>query len=197
MNQQLLDELLAMAKRDSEMRARLLAAGKLYGDYAEEMQRVHKENAKRLDEIVDTYGWPGIALVGLEGCRAAWLVAQHAICTPALQRKFHAVMEQAVESGDVPKRLLACLTDRIRFNENRPQLYGTVLAWNEIGELTCELEDPANVDARRTEAVFRRSKKIWRSTAKRSNARAEKHLRITPTTGAKGANGRGASGGSD
>ena len=151
MNQQLLDELLAMAKRDSEMRARLLAAGKLYGDYAEEMQRVHKENAKRLDEIVDTYGWPGIALVGLEGCRAAWLVAQHAICTPALQRKFHAVMEQAVESGDVPKRLLACLTDRIRFNENRPQLYGTVLAWNEIGELTCELEDPANVDARRTE----------------------------------------------
>ena len=55
MNQQLLDELLAMAKRDSETRARLLAAGKLYGDYAEEMQRVHKENAKRLDEIVDTY----------------------------------------------------------------------------------------------------------------------------------------------
>ena len=151
MNQQLLDELLAMAKRDSETRARLLAAGKLYGDYAEEMQRVHKENAKRLDEIVDTYGWPGIALVGLEGCRAAWLVAQHAICTPALQRKFHAVMEQGVESGDVPKRLLACLSDRIRFNENRPQLYGTVLAWNEMCELTCELEDPANVDARRTE----------------------------------------------
>jgi hypothetical protein len=60
-------------------------------------------------------------------------------------------MEQAVESGDVPKRLLACLTDRIRFNENKPQLYGTVLDWNEMGELTCELEDPANVDARRRE----------------------------------------------
>jgi hypothetical protein len=60
-------------------------------------------------------------------------------------------MEQAVASGDVPKRLLACLTDRIRFNENKPQLYGTVLDWNEMGELTCELEDPANVDARRRE----------------------------------------------
>ena len=197
MNQQLLDELMAMAKRDSETRARLLAAGKLYGDYAEEMQRVHKENAKRLDEIVDTYSWPGLALVGLEGCRAAWLVAQHAICTPALQRKFHAVMEQAVESGDVPKRLLACLTDRIR--STRTGHNSTARFWPG----TRWANSRANSKIRRTStreerrSVCRRSKKIWRSTAKRSNARAEKHQRITPTTGAKGANGRGASGGSD
>src|SRR5262245_22797063 len=151
MNEWLLDELLAMAQRDIAMRARLLNAGKLYGDYAEEMQHVHKENAERLAEIVDDYGWPGISLVGLEGCRAAWLVAQHAICTPALQRKFLAVMQRASETGDIPKRLVACLTDRIRFNESRPQLYGTVLSWNQNGELTCELEDPANVDARRQE----------------------------------------------
>ena len=197
MNQQLLDELLAMAKRDSETRARLIADGKLYGDYAEEMQRVHRENAKQIDELVDTYGWPGIALVGLEGCRAAWLVAQHAICTPALQRKFHAVMEQAVESGDVPKRLLACLTDRIRFNESRPQLYGTVLAWNEMGELTCELEDPANVDARRTKVGLPPVRRRFGEAPRRGRTRGRKSPRITPTTSAKGANGRGASGGSD
>ena len=125
----------------------------------EHLRQLHRGDAtssqgdtrKRLDELVQIYGWPGIALVGLEGCRAAWLVAQHAICFAGFAAKFHAVMEQAVESGNVPKRLLACLTDRIEFNENRPQLYGTVLAWNEMGELTCELEDPANVDARRTE----------------------------------------------
>jgi uncharacterized protein DUF6624 len=151
MNRQLLDELLAMAQRDSDTRTRLLNAGRLYGDYAQEMQRVHEENANRLDEIVAQYGWPGISIVGLAGCRAAWLVAQHAICTPDLQRKFLAVMRRASESGDVPKRQVACLSDRIRFNESKPQLYGTVLDWNETGELSCELEDPENVDARRRE----------------------------------------------
>ncbi len=78
MNQHLLDELLVMAKRDADARARLLSAGKLYGDYAEEMQQVHEQNAKRLDEIVTEHGWPGVSVVGLEGSRAAWLIAQHA-----------------------------------------------------------------------------------------------------------------------
>ena len=151
MNRRLLDELLAMEKRDVDARARLLRAGELYGDYAEEMQRVHEQNAKRLDEIVTEHGWPGISVVGLEGCRAAWLIAQHAICTPSLQRKFLIVLRRASESGDVLKKQVAFLTDRIRFNENKPQLYGAVLDWNEMGELSCELADPENVDARRRE----------------------------------------------
>jgi len=43
----------------------------------------------------------------------------------------------------------AGLEDRIRFNEDRPQRYGTVLDWNAAGELGCEVEDPAGLDARR------------------------------------------------
>jgi hypothetical protein len=39
--------------------------------------------------------------------------------------------------------------NRLRFNENRPQIYGTVLDWNERGALVCEVEDPENLDARR------------------------------------------------
>ena len=151
MNQPLLDELLALAKRDADARARLLKSGKLYGDYAEEMQRVHEQNAKRLDEIVTEHGWPGIPVVGLEGCRAAWLIAQHANCTPDLQRKFLAALQRASESAAVPKRQVALLTDRIRFNESKSQLFGAVLDWNEMGELSCELEDPENVDVRRRE----------------------------------------------
>ena len=73
MNQQLLEELVALKQRDTETRSRLLKEGKLYGDYASEMQQVHRENANRLDRIIAKYGWPGISLVGLEGCRAAWL----------------------------------------------------------------------------------------------------------------------------
>ena len=148
-NQVLRDGLEAMAARDRETRARLLAEGALYGDYAEVMARVHRENAEALAALVAAHGWPGIALVGLEGCRAAWLVAQHAIATPALQRRFLACLRQAAEAGDVPRRQWAMLEDRIRFNEGRPQRFGTVLDWNDDGELDCEIEDAERVDERR------------------------------------------------
>jgi hypothetical protein len=146
-NQKLLDELLALKQRDIDTRSRLLREGKLYGDYAPEMQQVHRENARRLGEITEKNGWPGISLVGLEGCRAAWLIAQHSISTPTLQRKFLALLTRASENGDVPKAQVAYLTDRIRFNESKPQVYGTVLDWNENNELACEVEDPGNLDA--------------------------------------------------
>lgn len=149
MNSELLGELLALRQRDIDMRDRLLNEGNLYGDYAPAMQTVHRENAHALDELVSRHGWPGVSLVGPEGCRAAWLIAQHSICTPALQRRFLTLLEQACERGDAPRKQLAYLTDRIRFNEGRPQVYGTVLDWNESGELDCEVEDPVTLDARR------------------------------------------------
>ena len=151
MNQQLLDELIAMKQRDIDIRSRLVREGRLYEGYADEMQQVHRENAHRLNELISHYGWPTISLVGLEGCRAAWLIAQHSNCTPDLQRKFLALLSEAAENGEVPKSQVAFLTDRIRFNENKPQVYGTVLDWGEKGGLSCVVEDPANLDARRQE----------------------------------------------
>jgi hypothetical protein len=152
MNQQLLNELLALKERDIQMRSRLLREGKLYRGYDPQMQQVHRENAVELDKIVCKHGWPAISLVGLDGSRAAWFVAQHSICTPALQRKFLVLLSKASESGDVPEAQVAFLTDRVRFNENKPQVYGTVLDWNENAELSCDVEDPANLDARRKDA---------------------------------------------
>jgi len=151
MNQRLLDELIAMKQRDVDTRSRLVREGWLYDGYADEMQQVHRENAHRLNQLISQHGWPTISLVGLEGCRAAWLIAQHSICTPDLQRRFLVLVTEAAERGEVPKPQVAFLTDRIRFNENKPQVYGTVLDWDEKGELSCVVEDPANLDARRRE----------------------------------------------
>ena len=148
MNTQLLDELIAMKQRDDDTRSRLVREGRLHDGYAEEMQQVHRENAHRLNSLIEQQGWPTVSQVGLEGCRAAWLIAQHSICTPDLQRKFLARLTEAVERGEVPKAQVAFLTDRIRFNENKPQVYGTVLDWNEKGGLSCVVEDPPNLDAR-------------------------------------------------
>lgn len=146
MNEALLTKLNSLKKRDVETRERLLKEGRLFGTYDEEMQRVHVENAEILDRIVSVHGWPGISIVGLEGCRAAWLVAQHAICTPSLQKRFLQELDKSVTSNEAPAKLAAFLSDRIRFNEGLPQVYGTVLDWNESGELDCEVEDPERVD---------------------------------------------------
>ena len=152
MDNNLLEELEQLKKRDVATRERLLSEGQLYGQYDQELRNVHTENARALEEIVITHGWPTISKVGVEGTRLAWLIAQHAICTPNLQRKFFKLLSEAAENGEVPKRQVALLSDRIRFNEGKPQIYGTVLDWNEQGEFTCELENPGKVNELR-EAV--------------------------------------------
>ena len=149
MNTELLAKLESLKQRDIYTRHRLMKEGRLYGRYDEEMQRVHVENAEALEEIIAAHGWPGISKVGLEGGRAAWLVAQHAICTPDLQKGFLRLLKEAAEAGEAPMKQTAFLTDRIRFNEGKPQVYGTVLDWDENGELGCEVEDPDGVDVRR------------------------------------------------
>ena len=149
MNEVLLEELKALTQRDLEMREKLLREKRLFGTYDEEMQRVHRENAVHLAGIVERHGWPGISQVGLEGSRLAWVIAQHSICTPKLLKEFLRNMDEAAKVGDVPKKQVAMLTDRIRFNEGLAQVYGTVLDWDASGELNCEVEDPENVDARR------------------------------------------------
>ena len=146
MDIELLEHLERLKQRDIDTRAKLLREGRLYGRYEQKMQDVHRENAYALDEIISTHGWPSVSKVGVEGSRATWLIAQHAICTPELQRKFLRHLSKAAEAGDSPIKQVAFLTDRIRFNEGKPQVYGTVLDWNENGELTCELENPEKVD---------------------------------------------------
>lgn len=79
------------------------------------------------------------------------VAAQHSNCTPELQRKFLSAMRNAAENNDVPAKQIAFLTDRIRFNENKPQVYGTILDWDETGALSCVVDDAENLDARRKE----------------------------------------------
>jgi len=139
-----------MKALDERTRARLAETGELFSGYAPAMEDVHGRNADALAEIIAEHGWPGRRLVGEDGCEAAWLVAQHSISRPAHQRAFLVALEDAVRRGDAPQRQRACLEDRIRFNERRPQRYGTVLDWGPDGELTVgPVEDPAGLDARR------------------------------------------------
>lgn len=150
MNEALQAKLLAMMKHDLRVRAELAATGELFDGYSERMADVHMANAEKLESIIEDVGWPGISLVGKDGTEAAWLVLQHAIGSPSLQRKCLPILKKASQAGEVPSVHFACLEDRIRVFEGRPQRYGTQFDWDENGKLSPQpLEDPDKVDGYR------------------------------------------------
>lgn len=145
-------ELLSMAAEDLRVREELVGDGSLFEGYHPRMREVHERNAERLLAILDEHGWPGHSRVGEEAAEAAWLVLQHAIGNPALQRRGLFLLSEAAASGDVPMVQLAMLDDRVRICEGRAQRYGTQYDWDEHGLLSpLPIEDEANVDARRRE----------------------------------------------
>ena len=153
MDKKLSDELMRMRREDDATRTRLMESGELFNDYSKEMERVHLRNAAALEKILDEHGWPGRTMVGDEGSEAAWLIAQHAISRPDLQRRCRDLLDHAVVNGEAPPWQAAHLIDRIRVNEGKPQLFGTQYDWDESGELAPHpIEAPAEIDARRAEA---------------------------------------------
>lgn len=145
------DELLEMARRDRQVRAELVASGELFDvGYEPRMARVHERNARRLRRIIESVGWPGTDLVGLDGAEAAWLILQHAIAEPDLQRHALPLVQAAVREGTASPRQAAMLEDRIRFFEGRPQRYGTQFDWDAEGNLSPgDVEEPRRLDERR------------------------------------------------
>ena len=140
-------ELIAMAEEDQRVRAELAADGSLFEGYHPRMEAVHRRNAERLTAIIERHGWPGRSLVGDDASQAAWLILQHAIGSPALQRRGLELVRRAAASGDVPHAEVAMLEDRVRTFEGKPQRYGTQYDWDERGEMSpLPIEDPDGVD---------------------------------------------------
>lgn len=117
-----------------------------------EFARVDVSNTDRLREIIRAHGWPGVSLVGEQGAEHAWLIAQHADHQLDFQREALQLLADAVARQDAPERHLAFLTDRVRVNEGREQLYGTQIGAVRQGvAVPMPVEDPDRLDQRRAE----------------------------------------------
>lgn len=104
---------------------------------------VRHDNVLALDRIIAEHGWPGSTLVGVDGQRAAWLIAQHADDDVAFQKNCLDLVREAFTIGEVEGNALAYLTDRILDHEGSPQMYGTQ------GVGVFSPEDERRVDANR------------------------------------------------
>ena len=140
MQEQIATELINLAKRDLAVRDELLKANKLEGGYNIDMEKVHRENAARLREIVGLIGWPTISKVGAEASDAAWLIVQHSIGEPSFMKSCYRLMLASVQ--DVNPQNVAYLHDRICYFEGKPQKYGTQFD----GELLYPVEDANEVN---------------------------------------------------
>ena len=154
-NPELRDELLARMAEDQAVRTGVAPPGD--DRTAEELSaawpQVDADNALRMAEILDEFGWPGWSLVGEDGAFAAWLLIQHADFNLDLQKRGLAMLRAAVEADDADPSDLAYLIDRVLVAEGKPQIYGTQLSIDEQGVITprTPIEDEENVDARRAE----------------------------------------------
>ncbi|MFP7658094.1 DUF6624 domain-containing protein [Chryseobacterium proteolyticum] len=129
------ERIIELKNEDLELRDQLIKRGELGEGYHKEMEQLHSRNAKKLNDIMDIIGYPGIDKVGKEASEAAWLIIQHAIGQPELMRKCVRLLKDAVDEQKADPKNLAYLSDRIAVFEGKPQLYGTQFDWNENGEM--------------------------------------------------------------
>ena len=97
-------ELLSMAEEDLQVRSELAKDGSLFEGYHPRMRATHDANATRLQSILDSLGWPGERQVGHEAAEAAWLIVQHAIAQPNLQRRALELLRGACRVPREPAR---------------------------------------------------------------------------------------------
>jgi len=139
-----------MTEEDLRVRTELAEAGTLYDGYHPRMELVHRRNAARLAALLDRHGWPGRTMAGADGAHAAWLIAQHAIGEPALQRRALQLLRTAAAQGEAALLEVAMLEDRIRTAEGKPQRYGTQYDWDRNGQMSpLPIDAPERVDERR------------------------------------------------
>jgi hypothetical protein len=141
-----------MAAEDLRVREELARDGSLFQGYDPRMRSVHERNAARLNSILDLFGWPSRSLVGERAADAAWLILQHSINHPGLQRRGLVLLKEAAAAGEMPRAQVAMLEDRILCNEGKGQRYGTQFDWDEEGLMSPRpIDDEGNVDRRRAE----------------------------------------------
>lgn len=149
-NKSIAKKIIGLKNTDLALRDKLVQTGQLSEEYHEEMKELHNKNAKILNDIINTIGYPTIDKVGKEANEATCLVIQHSIGQPEFMKKSAELLESAVSENKADPKNLAYLTDRIAVFEGKPQLYGTQFDWDENGNLSPNrYDDLAQVNERR------------------------------------------------
>src|SRR5579872_954871 len=102
-----------------------------------------------LKQLIRTYGWPTIRLVGFNASEAALSLLTD-VGDPQFEEHMLPVLNQDVAAKKIWGVNVAQLVDKMREREHKSQLYGTLFTVvHSKLELSPSVEDPAHLDARR------------------------------------------------
>jgi hypothetical protein len=152
MDESLAKALLDMEARDRALHAELATAGEINDSHHPRVDELHRANSSRLRQIVAVFGWPGRALVGDDGARAAWRIAMHSGLEPDFMRQCRELIDHATQGGEAPRWQFAFIDDRIRVYEGRPQRYGTQLRHTAGGIEPYAIENESRINSMRAQA---------------------------------------------
>jgi hypothetical protein len=156
-----------LVQQDHQMRDILLQKGILSDAYHPEMEKVHLNNARKLQAMIEKMGFPVLSNAGDKGVRLSWLIINNSISLPEFMKESLTQMRLAGAQNDYILELLAYTEDRVAYFEGRPQLYGTNLDWQE-GELKrTPVEDINFLDARRRSLGLPPAAEVVQSTLDR------------------------------
>jgi len=103
-------------------------------------------------------GWITIPKYGRKASTAAFLIVQHAVNDPDLMRSTLATVGPLAAKGEVDGGNYALMYDRVALEfDHKPQRYGSQVICDRGAWKPREVEDPANLDARRKAIGLKRS----------------------------------------
>ncbi len=146
-------EMAARIERDQAVRAFVGDGEGTPSDYAE-MARVDAENVTWLKAKIAELGWLDAGRFGREVAEGAFLIVQHSGDLELMQTSLPAIEKdfRGGRLGPGGGQDYALLFDRLQLRLGQPQRHGSQLASDAEGRLfVSELEDPAQVDARRAD----------------------------------------------
>jgi len=113
------------------------------------IRETDQEDLKKVELIIDKYGWQGPQDVGLDASEALFLVLQHADL--ATQQKYLPLVADAEKNGKTLSSNLALLEDRIAIRTKKMQLYGSQIFTDKTTgkSLPYPIADPDDLDVRR------------------------------------------------
>jgi len=91
---------------------------------------IFRENKGFAERVLDETGFPGFDRVGTTGSYNYWLLVQHADFDPDFQQRVLDSMKVQLDQNNANPNNYAYLTDRVRVNTGRKQVFGTQLDIN-------------------------------------------------------------------
>ena len=150
------NELLQMEREDQAVRERFGAAISAHGgdlpmDDPTRLAAIHVDemNLPKLKHIINQDGFPTIAMVGLDGVHAAFLLTTHADHDPLFQAKILTIVTPRLQTHEMDGNQFALLTDRVLLAQGKQQRYGTQFEGNGDEMKPKPIQDEAHVDERR------------------------------------------------